>query len=222
MLRKSPTLFALAVFVLALGWSITPVQARCTEFGPHSGNHPHCRNAGGGPTNKARYDVTVFDDLSTVDPITNLPISYVGRDGGGKSKPVSVGFQVIDMGLVSFFYNKFDKFVDQGRGTKCFGNAPVVGNTISLSIYEEKDGSAYGTHWFTGHLEDGITEITYLLEMLNEEGNGFEGAAWRPTNGMTTLATFTSWEMSINGNNELACTGAGDFFVEIEVENTTQ
>ncbi len=85
MLKKSPILFALAVFVLAVGWPITPVQAHCVDSGPHSGNHPHCRNAGDGPTNKAKYDVTVSGDLSSG--------TFVGRDGGGRSKPVLVQFQ---------------------------------------------------------------------------------------------------------------------------------
>ena len=60
MLKKSPILFALAVFVLAIGWPITPVQAHCK--GPHTGNHPHCLDPG------STYDVTMTGDLSFIDP----------------------------------------------------------------------------------------------------------------------------------------------------------
>ncbi len=210
MLKKSPILFALAVFVLVVGWPITTVQAHCKKGSVHWTGHPHCDNEGGGPTNKARYDVTVSGDLSSGR-------TFVGRDGGGKNKPVHVGFQIIDLDLVNFFPEVFG-----GRGQECFGKAPVVGNTISLSIYEEKDGFAYVTHWFTGHEEDGITEITYLFEMFD----GVFVGDWRPAQFDMTTVTFpigVEWEMSINGNNENACTGTGYFTMDqtIDILNTT-
>ncbi len=38
--RTLTALCAFAVFVLVLGWALTPAQAHCD--GRHSGNHPHC------------------------------------------------------------------------------------------------------------------------------------------------------------------------------------
>ncbi len=108
---------------------------------------------------------------------------------------------------------------------KCFDEAPVFSNTIAITISQEKDGSAYLAYWFTGYGDDGETEIPYLFEMLD----GVFDGDWRPAPaGMTTTAFFTadlesSWEMSINGKNESACTNTGDFtsMQTIEVLNTT-
>ena len=205
MLKKSPILFALAVLVLAVGWPITPAQAHCK--GPHTGNHPHCLDPG------STYDVTMTGDLSFIDP----PL-YVGTDGGGRSKPVNVGFQVIKIDM-SFFDDKFGL----GRGEKCFAEAPVEGmNTIAITISQEKDLSASLRYWFTAHGDDG-TVINYLLEMFDGFFVPFDG--WRPAPTNSTTTTFTSWEMSMNsgGKKKIACTGTGNFSsgVQVTVLNTT-
>ncbi len=222
MLKKSPILFALAVFVVAVGWPITPVQAHCKEGTPHFGDHPHCT------AEETTYKVTMTDDLVFGEE------SYVGTDGGGKSKPVHVNFQdaIIDL---SFFFDKFgENQVGEQRGEACFAAAPVVGmNTIAITILQEKDGTATLHYWFTSYgddfdAEDGTgTEIDYLLELFD---GTFVGAPWRPDEfaDQETTAIFEKWDMSMNsGKNKIACTETGpepleDFHVEVTVLNTTK
>jgi hypothetical protein len=172
-----------------------------------------------------RYNVKVDGDLSSDQ-------TFVGRDGGGRNKPVQVYFQFVDLidtdDLTSFFS---DLSLFDGDGADCFGAAPVEGNVSSIRITQDKDGLAYVTYWFTGHGRNPAdpanpTEITYLLEMFD---GVFSGDPWRPDH-MTTV-TFSndlqsSWEISINGNNPIACTDIGVFTVDqdqtIVVENTTE
>ena len=220
MLRKSLILFAIVGFVLAVGWPITPVQAHCKKL--HSDpDHPHCRNDGTGPAGGSTYDVTMMGDLNFD------ALSYEGLDGGGKSKPVNLDFQPIEIGLVAFFE---DEAVHFGREIdeiiSCFGDAPLMGNTIAITISQEKGGKASLNYWFTGRGADGTTSgadgtpIRYLLEMRDAEFVG----EWRPSLSEPTVATFVSWEMSIDGNknHKIACTGSGSFYsVTVEVTNTT-
>ncbi|MEE8115244.1 MAG: hypothetical protein V3T23_12935, partial [Nitrososphaerales archaeon] len=67
MQKKLTVLFAFAIFVLVVGWAITPAQAHCVKVGVHSGDHPHCNNDGAGPEGGGLYDVTVLGpDVSLI------------------------------------------------------------------------------------------------------------------------------------------------------------
>ena len=213
MQKKLTNLFAFAIFMLVVGWAVTPAQANC----PHMGrtDHPHCRNQGGtGAQGGGLYDVTVLGpDVSQGD----ILMPFTGHDGGGRSKPVNVGFQFINLDL-SFFFNKFDN-----RGMDCFNGAPVDDmddstdvTPTSMTISQEKDGSPIVQYWFTGYGDNGTTEVRYLLEMFGGTMDILD--PWRPV-GETTTVHLTSWEISINGNNEFACTSSGpaEFSTTIDV-----
>ena len=78
MQKKLTNLFAFAIFMLVVGWAITPAQANC----PHMGrtDHPHCRNQGGtGAQGGGLYDVTVLGpDVFQ----KSIDIPFTGHDGG--------------------------------------------------------------------------------------------------------------------------------------------
>ena len=198
-MKKLTALFTFAIFLLVVGGAITPARAHCVTDGVHSGDHPHCRNEGGGPEGGGIYDVTVSDSLISSS-------TFTGHDGGGRSKPVNVSFQFIDLDL-SFFSGKFGMLDSDDRGMQCFTTgAPFAGNLTAMTISQEKDGNAFVQYYFTGRADDGTTEVNYLLEMF-----GIFDFAWRPV-GITTTAMVTSWEMSINGTGgvrNIACKGSG-------------
>ncbi len=231
MQKKLTVLFAFAIFVLIVGWAVTPVQAHCSLNPTHDEGH-HKKNPciEGDEGDIVRYDVTVSDDLSPKGGSLQI---YEGTDGGGKSKPVNVAFQFLNLDL-SFFVEEFDRPDDgEDRGTSCFAEAPHDGhNASSMTISQEKDGMAIVKYHFKGFGDDGTvdvdgnvvvdgTEVGYLLEMFD---GTFEGDDWRPaTEGEITTATLTSWEMSINGTGgvrNIACIGEGSFNVVIPVLRT--
>jgi len=220
MQKKLTVLFTFAIFVLVMVWAITPAQAHCTLNPTHDDGHHKknpCIEEDEGDI--VRYDVTVSGDLFPKDGSLQI---YEGTDGGGRSKPVNVPFQFLNLDL-SFFVDEFDlRDVGEDRGTSCFAAAPVDGhNASSMTISQEKDGMAIVKYHFKGFGDDETvdnpgnvvvagTEVGYLLEM-------FDGAfdnEWRPSSGVTTTATLTKWEMSINGTGgvrNIACTGEGVF-----------
>lgn len=211
MLKKSPILFALAVLVLAVGWP-SPVQAHCK--GKHAPPHPHCDDDG--TPSGSTYDVTMTGDLFFIELLTDhggtepIPeVAYVGTDGGGRSKPVNIGFQDIKIDM-SFFFDKFDDQPEQPesqRGKACFEPAPVVGmNTIAITISQEKGGSPSLHYWFTAVGADKETVINYLLELFDDTAGAMFMGEWRPapdeTSPIPTTATFTGWEMSMNSGGK--------------------
>ena len=158
MLKKS-TLLSVSIFVSLFMGLITPVQAHCKEGSKHWNGHLHCDKQ----EQEAEYAVTVEGDLFSSTP-------FVGRDGGGRNKPVQVNFQVVKLDL-NFLFDKFEKPPGDGRGADCFNGTPVIGhNSTSIRITREKDGPehvAYVTYHFTAYGDDGSTEIPYLFEMLD-------------------------------------------------------
>ena len=179
------------------------------------------------PADDNIYDVTMTGDLFFIPPFADDGYPdpgqvYVGSDGGGRSKPVNLGFQGITLDMSFFFENtQFG-----AKGITCFTAAPVDGmNTIAITISKEKDGTPSLRYWFTGHGDDG-TEVNYLLELFREDDETFEGD-WRPAPGPepdnTTTAEFTNWDMSMNsgGNKAFACTGNGGVDVTVKVMNTS-
>jgi len=85
MQKKLTVLFAFAIFVLVLGWAITPVQAHCKKN--HQGEHIHCTQVDPdfGLRKKpvpltATFDVVAEDNLQS--DVANEP--YVHKEDGMK------------------------------------------------------------------------------------------------------------------------------------------
>ncbi len=72
MQKKLAILFAFAIFVLVVGWAITPAQANPPD---QIGKHNHGGGGGGSDTGFAAAFVDLVGDLLTMD----LPVS-VGQD----------------------------------------------------------------------------------------------------------------------------------------------
>ena len=196
-----------ACLILAGLWAVLATPETALANPPDGdGNHNH-----GGGDDGGTYFVTVSGDVSSTTIFT-------GKDGGGRSKPVKVYFQFLDLDL-SFFS---DFFKNVG-GENCFGyNTPLDGNLTAMLISQEKDGSAIVGYWFTGFGDDGTTtEINYLLWMFGE----FDEDNWPPAEtGDETTVNLTSWEMTTESkkNKNISCTGSGDFDdgTTIKVERT--
>ncbi len=211
MQKKLTVLFAFAIFVLVVGWTITPVQAHCMGD-VHTGDHVHrtkdVPNQNEGNDKGSTYNVTV---LGPDVPLKDTSMPFTGNDGGGRSKPVNnVIFQFIDLDL-SFFSDPIESTGNDPIDPtgNCFAGAPVI--FTSMTISQEKDGSPIVQYWFTGFGNDVTgTKVDYLLEMFGgtEDING----KWRPTmDSPLTVVDLRSWEMSINGKLEIACIGEGNF-----------
>ena len=194
-----------ACLILAGLWAVLATPETALANPPDGdGNHNH-----GGGDDGGTYFVTVSGDVSSTTIFT-------GKDGGGRSKPVNVYFQFIDLDLTFFSNEKIDD------DENCFAGAPLEGNLTAMTISQEKDGSAIVGYWFTGFGDDATkTEINYLLWMFGE----FHGN-WPPaeTGDKTTFVDLTSWEMTTESkkNKNISCTGSGDFDdgTTIKVERT--
>lgn len=149
------------------------------------------------------------DDLWSEDPF------WLGEDGGGRRKPInlsSIHDITLDLNL-EYFHSEFDE------GEFCFDldSVPLREETTdeltAMSIYKERDESAYVQYWFSGYGKDGKTVIRYVLELFGSASGDFQGDPWRPANsGDTTTVHFASWNMKTNSNknNNIACTGTMD------------
>ncbi|MDH3254513.1 MAG: hypothetical protein OEM62_05935 [Acidobacteriota bacterium] len=150
------------------------------------------------------YDVWVDGDVSPDNP---LVYPYYGEDGGGRSKPVNVSFQDLDLDL-SYFEDALS------GGASCFGDAHAGDLGTPMILSEERDESAPALvrYWFRGFgtgYPDDTREIAYQLAM-----SGAFNGPWRPESGGTSTAlALTGWEMRIEGkkHKRIACTGDGSF-----------
>jgi hypothetical protein len=115
-------------------------------------------------------------------------------------------FQVID-------------FKQLGDGAACFSEGTYGnGDTITLAVVKEKDGTAWARVYFWAFVNDGTTELLYGLHMYGE----FDGD-WPPQDGGVTNVLLNSWEMVSEGKGKLqkvSCTGSGDFDTGVTITVT--
>ncbi len=109
MQKKLTVLFAFAIFVLVLGWAITPVQAHCK--GKHLAYLPHCSD--NDETDVARYDVTIGEEGGPVSggSDSNNPWLECNQRGGKCIQAVS---GVIGKLTLSYFVGAKSPFGDNG------------------------------------------------------------------------------------------------------------
>jgi len=209
MQKKLTVLFAFAIFVLIIGWAITPVQAHECENHRRT-THPHCNDVvedDGSVT--ARIDFRVMGDISGPQ-CANIKIHNGTKILGTNSSPkITLDMSFFDVGSL------FDGF-----GDECFSAI----HTGDLIITENNDGTARAQFFFPALARDETTVVKSTVLM----DGGFFNGPWPPNDGGITTVEFdgmssNSWTMTVEGKGKkIACTGEGQFdtmgYVDIDVE----
>ena len=204
MQKKLTVLFAFAIFVLVVGWAVTPAQAHCPkkDGAVHSGNHPHCTKIG---TEDGEYSVAIDEAVEgQSDDLWRL------SSGGKQIGLGNLSGQVIGQLDLSFFTvpTPGGPF-STTRGINCFSNSDVE-LSPQASIKKGRRGRAEGHFWFGGKTDDGVTTVLYALDVF---GLFEQGAIWPPSS--TTSMVMTDWEIRVEGEGDvvknISCIGEGKF-----------
>ena len=110
------------------------------------------------------------------------------------------------------------EFKKPGDGAACFSKGRYYDK--GLAVVKEHDGSASARVHFYAFVNDGATELHYILRMYGE----FEGN-WPPDNLGTTYIHLDSWEMESEGRGKLrkaSCTRYGAFTPEFTTITVTR
>ena len=192
-----------AIFMLAVGGVVTPLQAHCVTDDPnavHSGDHPHCN----------------------VDspPAESYPLYNVDIDGGFND-PYVAGFLLPGEGIewiwngrqVGSTYAQGRVFpldmtyIQESVGTECFG--PVV--RFGGFFRKHKKSTANGMLWFPGTTSDGLDNVLYLLKI----DGYFAGGPVDGFPGNDEIMYMTDWELKVEGAGadvaSRSCEGSGTF-----------
>jgi len=114
MQKKLTVLFAFAIFVLLVGWAITPVQAHCVP--EHEAKHKNCGDGGGG----GGGDPTIEPCLQSV----SMCIASVGRRHRPPAREYAEQFGVhgVDGGYITMTSSRFSDIL----GTLTEGDSAVA------------------------------------------------------------------------------------------------
>ncbi len=214
MKKKLTILFAFAIFVLVLGWAITPAQAhQCSRH--NDKDHKHCNVDPPPPSGgDGVYEVTITGNV--------LGNGELWEDGTNKT--IGLPFQpTYELNPLIFFGNKFNMNEAGQRGENCFpdaGNVPLSAASItSRNVKGMPVLQAIGRFWFFACADDGnangecFTDVSYLLNMF---GTFEDDANWPPSNmGDINFVTMTAWEMTTTSGTyrKIACRSE-DFFTD--------
>ena len=194
MQKKLTILFAFAIFVLVVGWAITPTKAHAN----HCDKKPEHKHCNGEPVDDGNVvsaiTFTVTGDLEGVECQEDVPIKN-GTHVLSTSTNLT-GF--------TFFRDIFDDRFGNDAGTNCFPEdsylaffqlGKIGGIDPQLAFYPSAktiDGDAVG----------------YNLQLTDSMDSSFVV----PQNGEIETFVFDSWEMKANGqNSHSACKGEGVF-----------
>ena len=199
---KQLTLFCtFAIFMLAVGGVVTPLQAHCVTDDPnavHSGDHPHCP---GGSTDDQLYDVE----------ITGF-ISGVGNNWGAGKKQVGFNFSNSagpngQLSNLDFFRGLFG-----AEGIICFPDETIEISSVILE--KHKRGTAKALIWFLAYTHDPTNKTQYLYHLeLNGLFTGPNGSKdWPPASSNTLEMTEWSTHLGNEGNTikNVSCLSSGD------------
>jgi len=200
MLKKLTLFCTFAIFMLAVGGVVTPLQAHCPDpeeypDAVHSGDHPHCS---GGSTDDQLYDVQITGD-----------IEGVGNNWGAGTKQVGFNFSNSagpngELSNLGFFRGLFG-----AEGDICFPDDPIPISSVILE--KHKRGTAKALIWFWAYTHDtnNLTRYLYHLEL-----NGLFTTAkdWPPAESNTLEMTEWSTHLGNEGNTikNVSCLSSGD------------
>lgn len=211
---KQLTLFCtFAIFMLAVGGAVTPLQAHCQDPPrPHSGDHPHCSEPLAFPV----YDVVIDEGYVDADGGVILPGTGIGWVYDGKA--VSSLNPRSDQLNISYFENKTSH-----DARKCFGTGiastipswPEV--TFGGMLRKQRKATAEGFFWFRGTtIDPNDGEVLYLLKI---EGGFAEGPNGFPKN--DEIMMMNKWTLKLENQGAAvtsrACVGEGEFAPPIDV-----
>jgi hypothetical protein len=218
---KQLTLFCtFAIFMLAVGGVVTPLQAHCE--GRHTGDHPHCP-----PQVYDAYDVEIDPDglddpTKAVLPGVGLKWLYDGKMVGSlrpRSDFLDMGYFVVDDPELTPFENDI-------LASDCFFDPPP---DDSFPVYpwvkfggilrKHRKSIAEGMFWFPGTTKAPAVQVLYLLKI---EGT-FTGDD--PVNGFPKnekVMTMNKWTLKVEGQGaeviSRSCVGEGEFDTTFDVK----
>jgi hypothetical protein len=201
MLKKLTLFCTFAIFMLAVGGVVTPLQAHCpevTEDNPdpvHSGDHPHCRDE---PTDDQLYNVKITGYINGVGDNWGAGQKQIGFNFSNSAGPNGQLSNLVNFRLL--FGND---------GITCFPDDPI--DISSVILEKHKRGTAKALIWFWAYTrEPGNTEqYLYHLEL-----NGLfdEAKDWPPLSSNILKMTEWSTHLGNEGNTikNISCLSSGD------------
>jgi hypothetical protein len=216
MLNKLILFCTFAIFMLAVGGVVTPLQAHCK--GKHSAPHEHCIDLPPAESYPL-YDVLIDGgwDPDIPGPVISGSILpgegwdwiWNGRQVGstyaqGRTFP-------LEMTNISPFVGNLlydDSEPPVIIGYECFDNLVTFGGFFR----KHKKNTANGLLWFPGTTSDGLDDVLYLLKIDGHfdddtSGDGFPGN--------DKIMHMTDWELKVeNAGADVAsrsCEGSGTF-----------
>ena len=196
MQKKLTVLFAFAIFVLVVGWAITPAQA----------GGPHAIHGGGRGDDVSEYDVMIGGDVTSSSndtwfgPFPSRKI--IGR--GFRSGPPFA----LDLSFFTVINGPF--FED--RGEQCFGSESVP---LFPQAFVQRGGGgrAEGHLWFEGCTDLGRSVtgecvdpvVLYVLKLFGS----FESPKDWPPAVLTNTLTMNDWAIEREGQAVVSRTCLG-------------
>ena len=200
MLKKLTLFCTFAIFMLAVGGVVMPLQAHCPDLeenpdAVNSGNHPHCS---GESTDDQLYDVQITGDILGVGNNWGAGTNQVGFNFSNSAGPNG---QLSNLG---FFRELFGD-----NGTICFPDDPIPISSVILE--KHKRGTAKALIWFWAYTHDINNDTQYLYHL---ELNGLFTTAkdWPPAESNTLEMTEWSTHLGNEGNTikNISCLSSGD------------
>ena len=201
---------SLTIILFSLGALMLPVNTTLAHHckGGHAGS-PGCPPTTNGK-DVATYKVVISGAVLGASS-TDWREGFVGKKSIGLNIGGGVLSDTLNVGHLdlSFFTKPFPDGPFSGmRGSICFGTTDAfLGQAI---LKKGKRGRAEGQFWFSGHADDVVTEVSYLLIVV-----GSIDGDWPPSDPASpTTMTMDTWEMSAGESGSIqniSCVGDGDF-----------
>ena len=206
---------SLTIILFSLGALMLPVNTTLAHHckGGHRGA-PGC-DGGGGGKDFATYSVAITGAVSGASD-TNWRGGFTGKNSIGLNVPggpFTAENNVGQLTDLSFFTMSSPLGPFSGmRGENCFGTTDAF--LGQATVKKGKRGRAEGQFWFSGHTDDGVTEVSYLLIVV-----GSIDGDWPPSDPASpTTMTMDTWEMSAGESGSIqniSCVGDGDFINDL-------
>ena len=211
MLNKLILFCAFAIFMLAVGGVVTPLQAHCE--GRHSGDHPHCP-----PQVYDAYDV-VIDPDGAVLPGFGEEWLYDGKSVGSL-RPRSDFLNMSYFETVTFGPGLSASFCfDQNNHLDIPNPADYPWVRFGGFLQKHRKNTAVGWFWFPGTTSDLLDNVLYLLKI---EGTFTDDD---PVNGFPKnekVMTMNKWTLKVENQGSdvisRSCVGEGGFDTTFDVK----
>ena len=210
---KQLTLFCtFAIFMLAFGGTVTPLQAHCQPDGlPHAPPHPHC------PADQL-YSVKIFG----INENGRDSLIFYGEGKDWQSNTKQVGFNHSSPSGPNGYLNLNAFRAHFGsEGDACFRNSKTPISSVILQ--KAKRGTAKALIWFWGHTHE-VGNNTLVLYHFEFNGEFVYPKDWPPEDpDIPNTLLLYDWELHLgnegNSIKAISCLSSGELGDELVSDN---